>query len=145
MRIYSALLVTGVLLSGPSVDLAHSQEFGPIQTFGSNGRLFSAGDNDYFLLSRQSYATEDSTGYQGQIRVVKKYSGGGYEIKMRDYIARCNAPFDHMVQIVWSEPGKEGSEHTVAIKNPTNFPAEVTKDSYNLYWAACHGQFRKFK
>jgi hypothetical protein len=122
-----------------------AQELGPLQTFGSDGRLFSAGTIDYFMLSRQSYATEDSSGHQGQVRAVKKFSGGGYEIILKDYIARCNAPFDNMVEIIWSDPGQQGSERSVAIKNPSKFPGQATKESFNLYWAACQGQFLKFK
>jgi hypothetical protein len=97
------------------------------------------------MLSRQSYATEDSSGHQGQVRAVKKYPGGGYEIIVKDYIARCYAPFDHMVEIIWSNPGQEDSAHSVAIKNSSKLPEQATKESYNLYWAACHGQFQKFK
>ena len=127
--------------------MANAQEMGPLQTFGSDGRLFSSSGDDYFLLSRQSYATEDSRGYDGQIRQVKKYPGGGYEIKMRDFIARCVAPFDNMVYVVWYQPGArdESTSRSVDIKTPHRFPGAATKDSYNLYWAACHGQFRKFK
>ncbi len=145
MRIRFVVTVASVLFITPFVKLTHSQELGISQTYGENGRLFSSGDDDYFLLSRQTYATDDSSGYQGQIRVVKKYSGGGYEIKTRDYIARCNAPFDHMVQIIWSEPGEDTNPRYVPIKNPGKFPGRAIKDSYNLYWAACHDQFRKFK
>jgi hypothetical protein len=33
----------------------------------------------------------------------------------------------------------------VDIKNPGKFPGQSVKESYNLFWAACHGQYRKFK
>jgi hypothetical protein len=79
------------------------------------------------------------------VRAVKKYPGGEFEIIMKDYIARCYAPFDNMVEIIWSDPGQQGSEHSVPIKNPTRFPGQATKESYNLYWAAWQGQFLKFK
>jgi hypothetical protein len=141
-RLHFWILTLGALASP-----VFCQEMGRLQTFGSDGRLFSAGPNDYFLLSRQSYVSEDSSGYEGQIRQVKKYPGGGYEIKLREYIARCVAPFDNMMYVVWYEAGQreQGASHSVDIKNPGRFPGLATKDSYNLYWAACHGEFRKFK
>lgn len=147
MRHYGLLAATtGVAILAFCASL-RAQEVGPLQTFGSDGRLFSAGDNDYYLLSRRSYMTEDSSGYDGQIRQVKKYPGGGFEIKIKDYIARCNAPFDNDVLVVWFEPGEKetGQGRSVAIKRPDKFPGSATKDSYNLYWAACHGNFKKFK
>jgi hypothetical protein len=124
---------------------AFSQERGPLQSYGPDGRLFSAGTIDYFLLSRQSYLTEDSSGYEGQVRAVIKYYGGAFEIKLKDYTARCNAPFDNMVYIAWSDAGVQGSPHTVPVKTPSRFPGEDAKESYNLYWAACHNNFLKFK
>jgi hypothetical protein len=130
-----------VALSGA----AWSQEMGPIQTFGNKGRLYSSGSDDYFLMSRQSYATEDSSGYEGQLRLVKKYEGGGYEEKLMDYIARCNAPFDHNTYVVVREAGSEEYGDSVNIATPEKFPGQTKKPAYNLYWAACHGQFSKFK
>lgn len=124
------------------------QDMGRLETFGTEGRLFSSGSiDDFFLLSRQSYLTEDSRGYEGQIRQVKKYPGGGYEIKIRDYLARCVAPFDNMTMVTWYEPGQtdRSTGRMVEIKSPDKFPGAGTKDSYNLYWAACHGRFRKFR
>jgi hypothetical protein len=122
-----------------------SQERGPLESYGTDGRLFSPGMIDYFLLTRQPYATEDSSGYEGDVRAVKKFVNGGYEIILKHYGARCNAPFDNMVQIIWSDPGDDNNYIYVDIKNPTKFPGEDKKESYNLYWAACYGQFQKFK
>jgi hypothetical protein len=136
--------IAATLISGPT-SITHSQEMGPLETYGSDGRFFSSGSIDYYLLSRQSYATEDSSGYQGQVRAVKKYEAGAYEVLTKDYIAQCFAPFDKLVQVTWSTPGQENTEHSVEIVNPAKFPGETKKESYNLYWAACHGQLRKFK
>jgi hypothetical protein len=123
------------------------QELGPIERFGADGRLFSSGGDDYFLLSRQRYVSEDSSGYEGQVRIVKKYPNGGYEIHMRDYIARCVAPFDKQVYVVWAAAGEMDSKpgEPISITNPESLPNAANKESYNLYWAACHNQFRKFK
>ena len=127
--------------------LAAAQELGPIKTYGDDGRLFSSGNDDYYLLSIRSYVSEDSSGYQGKVRIVKKYPGGGYELKFRDFIARCNAPFDHEVQIMWSETGKDdyASIPSVPIKSPNKLPSPDAKESYNLYWAACFEKFQRFR
>lgn len=124
---------------------AIAQEKGNPQTYGADGRQFSSGTIDYFLLSRESYVTEDSSGYVGDVRAVRKYEGGGYEVILKHYVARCIAPFDKSVQIVWSNPGEENDPTYVNIVNPSKSPGEAKKESYNLYWAACHQQFRRFK
>jgi hypothetical protein len=125
--------------------MAVAQERGIPQTYEPDGRLFSSGTIDYFLLSRRSYATEDSSGYDGDVRAVRKYPGGGYQIILKHYIARCVAPFDHLVQVIWSNLGDENNSNSIDIINPTKFPGQERKESYNLYWAACHEQFRRFK
>lgn len=122
-----------------------AQELGASQTYGSDGRQFSAGTIDYFLLSRRSYRSEDSSGYSGEVRAVRKYPGGGYEIKLKDFSARCFAPFDNMTQVIWSDPGQQGTEHIVSIRRSAKSPGQDNRESYNLYWAACQGVFQKFK
>lgn len=121
------------------------QERGVPQTYGPDGRQFSSGTIDYFLLSRASYLSEDSSGYEGDVRAVRKYEGGGYQIILKHYVARCAAPFDNRVQVTWSDLGDEGNSSSVVIVNAARFPGEQNKESYNLYWAACHEQFRRFK
>jgi hypothetical protein len=140
-RIAALLLMTSLL--NPS---AQSQEMGPSETFGSDGRLFSSGDDDYYLLSRQSYVSEDSAGYEGQLRIRRKYANGGYEIKIMDYTARCSAPFDNMVMVTIREAGSNDYDSgRVDIKVPDRHPGSGKKPSYNLFWAVCRNQFRKFK
>jgi hypothetical protein len=80
-------------------DPAHSQELGQVESFGSDGRQFSSAQIDYFLLTRQRYVSEDSSGYQGDVRAVKKFPGGGYEVILKRYIARCSAPVDNQVYV----------------------------------------------
>jgi hypothetical protein len=114
------------------------------QTFESDGRLFSAGTIDYFLLSREPYASEDSSGYQGDVRAVRKYDGGGYQIFLKHYVARCAAPFDNNIQIVWSQLGTD-DQLSVPIRAPNKLPPSDVKESYNLYWAACFEKYQKFR
>jgi hypothetical protein len=133
------------LFIGLIVNAASAQERGVPQTYGMDGRQFSSGTIDYFMLSRGSYLSEDSSGYEGDVRAVRKYEGGGYQIILKHYIARCVAPFDHMIQIIWSNVGEEGVGVSVDIVKPSKFPGEEKKESYNLYWAACNGVFQKFR
>jgi hypothetical protein len=126
---------------------ASAQERGSLQLFGESGRLISSvAQSDVFLLSKQSYSSEDSFGFQGQIRIVKKYEGGGYEELIRDYVAHCSAvdqPGGGR-EVFFSTPGDDDDTYSVPIKQPDRRPAEVSKGAYNLYWATCQGQFRKF-
>jgi hypothetical protein len=140
-----ALATVGVLFLITFAAPPSAQELGPIQTFGSNGRLYSLDNNEHYLLSRRSYGTEDSVGYQGQIRLVIKYVGGGYEIQTREYIARCRAVDGHS-QVTTYEQGREDeTRSSAAIVNFTRVPSPDMKNAYNLFWAACFDQFRKFK
>jgi hypothetical protein len=122
---------------------AWCQEIGGVETFGGKGRLYSTGSNDHYLISRQSYATEDSSGYEGRLRIVKKYGGGAYEEILMDYTARCNA-YDKMIYVSIRKAGIEDGE-SIDIKGQNKFPGQEKKAAYNLYWAACHGQYRKFR
>jgi hypothetical protein len=138
----AAVLALVISVGGKS---SLSQEMRPVQTYGQDGRLFNSGTIDYFLISRQRYVSEDSSGYEGDVRAVKNYPGGAYEIIMKHYIARCVAPFDNNVQVIWSNPGDDSNFNSVNIIRPNKFPGQDNKESYNLYWAACHEQFKKFK
>ena len=62
-------------------------------------------------------------------------------------VNRGVAILDNMIYVVWYEPGDQdrGNGHTVNITSPDRLPKPAVKDSYNLYWAACQSQFRKFK
>jgi hypothetical protein len=84
VRLLRIVLAYSICLS-----TANSEELGPLQAFGLTGRLFSAGKNDYYLLSRQTYAMEEISGYRGKLRIVKKYSNGGYEELQKDYLVLC--------------------------------------------------------
>lgn len=136
----AAVSVVAVLGSAQSV---LSQERGPLQSFGPEGRLYSSGQDQHFLLSRQSYGAEDSTGYEGQVRIVVKYPTGGYEIKIRNYIVDCTGEAN---SVAFRDSGQSDTEYPDAHPvTPGKSPTPRQKDAYNLYWATCHGQFRKFK
>jgi hypothetical protein len=141
---FFAVLILCSTISAPAV----SQELGTLQSFGASGRLISTGITDLYILSKQSYASEDSGGFQGQLRIVKKYEGGGYEELIRDYFVRCvgiDMP-EGGREVMISEPGKDFADaQTVSITRPEKFPGAVRKGVYNLYWAACHSTFQKYK
>jgi hypothetical protein len=121
-----------------------AQADGETKTYGDDGRLFCSGNDDYYLLSRQSEGDEAATGYVGQVRVVHHFEGGGYEILMKDYSARCRAA-DRVPFVTWSKAGDDSTPITVRIDHPDRAPKPSEKESYNLYWAVCEGKFRKFK
>jgi hypothetical protein len=122
-------------------DFAASQQMGPIENFGTDGRLYST---DRYLLSRQSYGTEDSVGYEGQFRIIKRYEAGGYELETYDYIARCRS-VDNSSEIMTFRSGNR-EEPLASVKVDTGKrPGSGLTNAFNLFWAACYGQFRKFK
>jgi hypothetical protein len=124
---------------------AYGQELGSVKSYGDNGRLFSGGSSAAYLLTRQTYATEDSSGAQGQLRIVKKYSGGGYEEFRKEYVARCRS-YDSENYVVIHEIGADTKDmDSKPVKTPDKRPAAAARMAYNLYWAACSDVFNKFK
>ena len=126
------------------LNASYGQQSGSTQTFGADGRLFSSGRDDYFLLSARPEGNEDATGYVGQVRIVRHYEGGGYQIFIKDYSAWCRS-LSGALEFVWSTPGDTASAQSETIANPNKRPDTSLKETYNLYWAVCRGQFRKFK
>jgi hypothetical protein len=119
---------------------AGSQEIGLPENL-SSGRPFSS---DRYLLSRQSYGTENSRGYEGQFRIIKRYAGGGYQMDTFDYIARCQA-VDGQSMITSFRNGNHDEPLGKARVDPRRRPSTSLLNAYNLFWAACYGQFRKFR
>ncbi len=124
---------------------AAGQELGPLQTYGDDGRLYSRDKNEHYLLSRQSYVSEDSAGYQGQIRQVVNHEGGGYEVLTRGYVARCRAVDDRPSVTTYEQGREEETTSSAKIGNPNRVPSADLKNAYNLWWAACFEKFRKFR
>ena len=123
---------------------AHAQELGLLKSYGDDGRFFSGGSSDGYMLTRQTYATEDSSGAQGQLRIVKKYPGGGYEEFRKEYVARCRS-YDNESYVVIHEIGDAKDMDSRLVKTPEKLPGAAAKMAYNLYWAACSEVFNKFK
>jgi len=113
------------------------------EQYGTDGRLFSSGLDEYFLLSKSADQRENWNGYTGQVRVVHHYDSGGFEILMKDYTARCLTA-DNLPLVAWSNAGDTTTPIEIHIRRVAK-PRSDQKESYNLYWAACHDQFRKFK
>jgi hypothetical protein len=129
------------LTFSPGHNFAFSQEMGPVEEFGPDGRAYG---KDRFLLSRQSYGSEDSVGYQGQIRIVKRYDGGGYELETFDYIARCRAVDSNSELMTFRAGNRDDPLASVPIDIQKR-PGPGLVNAFNLFWAACYGQFGKFK
>ncbi len=114
-----------------------------VQNFGGDGRLFSAGSDEYYLLSRKFKISDDTIGYSGEIRVVHHYEGG-YELVLRDFIARCKTA-DGVNDVTWFQSGGGGSLATVRLNPPDSLPNSEVKESYNLYWAVCRDEFQRIR
>jgi len=114
------------------------------EEYGADGRLFSSGSDEYFLLSKTPDQREDSSGYRGQTRVVHHFRTGGFEILMKDYAAWC-VTTDNNPSVAWSNVGDTNAPPVTVPIRITRKPKSQQKESYNLYWAACRGKFRRFK
>ena len=73
---------------------ATSQEIGQLESYGGKGKLYYVFRNDdttveRYLLSRQSFGTEDGSGYQGDINVVYTYYDGAFETRLISYVVHC--------------------------------------------------------
>ena len=128
-----------------SIGAAVAQDLGDIQSYGQDGRLFSKGNSDYYLLTRQSAGTDDSAGFVGQVRIVKKYAGGGYEEVTENYMVRCKAINRRTEVMTFKQEEKPDSANLIEIDNPDRKPSKNKIAIYNLYWATCREQFAKFR
>jgi hypothetical protein len=117
---------------------------GQIQTYGEDGRLFSSGNDEYFILSRMAKSDDEAPGYIGQVRVVHHFPGSGYEILMKDYAVTCTTE-ENPATVNWFKAGDHSAPVNVPIEQTNNAPKPEIKESYNLYWAACHERFQRFK
>lgn len=130
---------------------AAGQEIGQLQSYGSKGKLYYAFRNDdttveRYLLSRQSFATEDGSGYQGDINVVYTYYDGAFEMRLISYLVHCFAtdPSGIDARTYQGDALNPINSRSVVISKTTRMPSEAEKDEYNLYWAVCSGVFMKF-
>ena len=76
---------------------AAAQEIGQLELYGGKGKLyyvFRSGDTtiERYLLSRQSFGTEDGSGYQGDINIVYTYYDGAFEMRLISYVVHCLHP-----------------------------------------------------
>lgn len=146
MRTAHAAIVTFAIIAQPAISSpASTQAIGALERFGEYGKLFSYGRDEYYLLFRQSYASEDSAGYSGQVRIYRKYEGDAYEVKLKNFFVKCNE-FNGGPFVTWLAPEEPDTSagYQVTIANPNKVPSADKKESYNLYWAVCHAKFKRF-
>ena len=128
MRLLQSILQLCALTFCMLGSVTHSQELGSIETFGTNGRLYSLDKNEHYLLTRQSYGTEDLTGYQGQIRLVINYEGGGYEIFYpRIYCSLSRGGRKVFRDDVRAGSRREETSSSARIVNPTSCPVQIRR------------------
>jgi hypothetical protein len=116
---------------------------GQVQTYGEDGRLFSSGNDEYFLISRMA-KSDDVPGFLGQVRIVHHFPSSGYEILLKDYVVTCTAEGNPSA-VDWFKTGDHGAAANVAVTQTNFAPKPDVKESYNLYWAACLDKFLRFK
>jgi hypothetical protein len=126
------------------VQSALAQAYGKTESYGDNGKSFSEGKDDYFLLSRTGTNDAPTSGYIGQVRVVHHFEGGGYEIILKDYSVTCNAR-ENSPSVIWYKAGDHSTHVTISVTQPNRHPKQAVKESYNLYWAACFEKFGKYR
>lgn len=117
-------------------------------SFGEEGRLYSKGEDDSFLLWQQNGYYGGHEYASGAIRTRKKYEGGGYEDqRLHFYITCTREGISNFVSVV-SLSEREDSPKPLAvigIERPDKRPSPAKLAAYNLYWAACRAAFQKFR
>lgn len=117
-------------------------ELGKVETFGPQGRVFATeGARQLVLMSRQSYAAEHAAGFAGTFRVIE----GGTQRVYR-YEAVCNSERKgyRLVRATLEGAKEQDEAYSASIDEKLKAPKQVEKAAYNLYWAACRKQFRRF-
>lgn len=100
------------------------------------GRLYSRDRGEYYLISCQTYTSNDSKGYTGKLRIVKNYSDDGYEVKTIYYTARCYTQFDDVTYVSITE-SEATSGSLTDVRRANKKPGRTDKHAHPLYWAAC--------
>jgi hypothetical protein len=133
--------ICGVLLVSP----AKSQvDHKAVERFGKSGKLYSLAKENtatekYFLLARRGISSEDGLYSDGTIRTVKEVPGA-YAISESEFSATCSS--DNPISVsIGSDPQKKQTAVNPSLKSPPR----GQKHSYNLWWAACKNQFKKFR
>jgi hypothetical protein len=100
-----------------------------------------------YLLTRQSFGNEESSGYNGDINVVYTYYDGAFETRLISYLVNCSAavPSGLMTMTYQGDQSNPLNSRSVVIDKSTRKPSDAEKDEYDLYWAVCNGVFQKFK
>jgi hypothetical protein len=135
--------------------LASAGEFegarsGPVQTFGPQGRLIYSGSYKNvrfraYLESRRPHLTSDSFFYSGTSRIEII----GQDTIRWNFVARCGVAADLVkaspLGICYREQGHwEAAQQCIDVDLSNDTPANAEKGWYNLWWAVCKDQIRKF-
>jgi hypothetical protein len=121
-----------------------AQEYGPTSDYGVEGKNYSVAQEDgltreAYLLSQRSYRSEDSFGYEGNVRHLLRYEIGGYEVRYLNFFVRCSGDGELSVR-TWEVDEQDATTTTIQDKPPT----KAERQAYNLYWAMCHDKFNWF-
>ena len=136
-RLAKTVLMICLLVSVSEVAMAQSGRLFSTYVRERGGKL--VGDQ-YYLLSKKARQTEDASYVDGRIRIVSV--GGPRTVKEMKFSARCAVHPD----LKGSMPLAVTYDNfrTFEDVDPTDdTPSFGQRTSYNLWWAACYGQFNK--
>jgi len=127
--------------------LAEAQGPGQDEYFGRDGKLFSverSGSDRIkrYLLNRRPISGEDGFYYDGKIRTRTDIDGGGYTIDETAFFLECSSAAEEVSVRFGSEIDRGSGTR---IQKGRQKPGRSELNAYNLWWAACKDEFRKFK
>lgn len=154
MTLFNAINIATVCIAMSIVQnsmfgTAWAEAVGPGQDeyFGSDGKLYSmerAGSDRIkrYLLNRRPVSGEDGFYYEGKIRSRTNVEGGGYTIDETAFFLECSSAAEEISVRFGSEINRGSG---IRIQREQKKPERLELNAYNLWWAVCKEQFRKFK
>jgi hypothetical protein len=123
-----------------------AQQYGRTKTYAGAGKPYDLSGRPPFhrealLRSKRHYVTEDSSGYEGKIRITLESELGKLADVMLSYVARCGGADGALLVI--TSPLKADAIHT-RISSFDEPPPAAEKAAYNLWWAACYNVFFRY-
>ena len=122
---------------GPPVEL------GKVETYGPQGRVFAVeGTRKLVLMTRQSYAAEHGAGFAGMFRVT---DGGAQRVYRYEAVCASERKGCRLVRATLEGAKQQDEAYSTSIDETLKAPKQVEKAAYNLYFAVCRKQFRRFR
>ena len=136
-------LVAGSATAQTAQDDGPPVELGKVESFGPQGRVFAVdGTRKLVLMTRQSYAAEHAVGFAGTFRVIEGVTQRTYR-----YEAVCASERKgyRLVRATLEGAKQQDEAYSTSIDETLKAPKQAEKAAYNLYFAVCRKQFRRFR